>query len=221
MPRNPDAALTKAALLDAGLELLLERGVDLGLRTIPVTEVAARAGRTTGSVYQIWPTQPEFHRDLALAAIRRDAKMFPPQVLIDKGAKVLKRGGTIEEYITVAADGYLPELAESPAFFLVVHFWAAALSDELLSDAIRATYAESQEEYTVAYQLLLDYFGRRAKAPHTAADIALGIRAIAEGFALRLGFDPTAMSKKLKKGQISVFASAVLGFVDQMTEPVD
>ena len=91
----------------------------------------------------------------------------------------------------------------------------------MLREAIRATYAESQEEYAAAYQALLDHFGLRAKAPHSTADIALGIRAIAEGFALRRGLDPASLQTRVKKGQLSVFASAVLGFVERMTEPVE
>ena len=61
MPKR-DADETRRQLLQAGRELLIERGVDLGLRNIPVIDAAARAGRSSGAAYQIWHRQADFHR---------------------------------------------------------------------------------------------------------------------------------------------------------------
>jgi AcrR family transcriptional regulator len=74
-----DKESTRQLLLDAGFEMMLERGLDVGWG-IRVADVTERVGLTTGAAYQIWSGsrtrdgrggQDKFHRDLALHAIER------------------------------------------------------------------------------------------------------------------------------------------------------
>jgi AcrR family transcriptional regulator len=219
--RNPDLATTREELLQAGLQILFSKPTVLGLRNVPVTEVAEVAGRTTGAVYQIWPKQPDFHLDLAIAAIKHDTVALPPQALAAYGAPVMERGGTFEEFVGAAADGYLHDLATSRAFVVVISFWAAALDTPELGDAVRENYADLTATWAEAYEMILAHYGRRMRAPYTAADLAVGIRSVAEGFALRRRFDEASVESPRADGLMPVFTATILGLADRITEPID
>jgi len=184
-----DAQSTRQRLLDAGLELLDERGIDLGLRNIPVTDVAERAGHTTGAVYQIWKRQRDFHRDLALHAVREDD--WSDRGVIEAAVgEANDRASDLQNAFGVGADAYLSHLVDSRSFRNLAHFWAVARSDPALAEAIKAGYDASHAEFRSLFGSLLERFELVPRPPFSIDDITVSFVAVAEGFALRHAIDP-------------------------------
>ena len=60
---------TRRLILEAGLQMLLERGATAGVQHIRLQEVLRSVGLTTGAAYRIWTDQTDFHRDLAVEMV--------------------------------------------------------------------------------------------------------------------------------------------------------
>lgn len=130
---------TRAALLDAALECLVERGY----ADTTLTEVAARAGLSRGAQLHHFPTKAE----LLTAAVghlfdRRIAEFRKAFANFDTGADQLE--STID---------LLWSMYQGPSFVAWVELWVAARNDETLRVAVvemdrhfedqsRAVYAE-------------------------------------------------------------------------------
>ena len=183
-------------MLQAGRELLIERGVDLGLRNIPVIDAAARAGRSSGAAYQIWHRQADFHRELALSAVQ-DETWGDSNVVVEAAGELLINGAPMRQALSAAADAYLEHLVGSRSFFVFVHFWAVALDDPEVRDAIKAGYERFHADFVLLYQALLDHYTLEIRPPFTIDDLAVAFSALAEGFALRRGTDRERTDRRL------------------------
>jgi AcrR family transcriptional regulator len=75
MPRRT-ADETRTLILEAAIQLLLERGVTAGVQHVRLQEVLRTVGLTTGAAYRIWNDQDDFHRDLAVAMV--GVRFAPP-----------------------------------------------------------------------------------------------------------------------------------------------
>jgi AcrR family transcriptional regulator len=214
--RNRDLDETRTELLEAGMRLLVREGVDLGMSGLPVTAVAKEAGRTTGAIYQIWKTQRAFHRDLALEAAERqtwgDAGVIAAVV-----TKELERGAEFDDLITKVADAYLGHLSNTRTFYVIVHFWGAALDDEGLREAIKTGYDSFHRDFTTLLKAMLDMYQMRPREPHTIDDIAVAVAALAEGYALRVQIDPDNV-RATDGNRPGSYASALVPLVRSMVE---
>lgn len=190
------ASSTRQRLLDAGRELLSERGIDLGLRNLPVTDVAERAGHTTGAVYQIWKRQEDFHRDLALYAV---AEQDRPDTAVVRDAirSVRDAGGAQAEILRTGADAYLDYLTESGTFHNNAHFVAVSQNDPAVRTAVKAGYDRVHVDFRDLVGGLLDLFELELREPFTLDDATVMLTAIAEGFALRRAIDPESCRQDL------------------------
>ncbi len=199
------------------MRLLVREGVDLGMSGLPVTAVAKEAGRTTGAIYQIWKTQRAFHRDLALEAAQRQT-WGDASVIATVITKELERGADFDDLIAKVADTYLDHLANTRTFYVIVHFWGAALDDEGLREAIRSGYESFHRDFSTLFNRILDMYQLQPKAPHTLDDIAVAVAALAEGYALRVQIEPDRV-RTTSESRASSYASALVPLVRSMVEP--
>lgn len=218
--QRPTLSETKQRLLQVGRELLFERGIAVGLRNLPITDVVSRAGRTTGAAYQIWPRQELFHRDLALAVVS-DEDWADSSVILDRIAPMLERGAGLKETIEAGADAYMEMLVGSRSFYVLLHFQAAALDDEELRAAVRQGYERLHQEFRDFYQAMMDIFGFELRPGHDLDDFTVAATAITEGFALRIMADPDRgwVAADPPAQRRSLYAHVILDLIDLYLQP--
>jgi hypothetical protein len=207
-PKRPKHHL-RAAVLAAGHELLIERGLEGGATSVSLHAAIDRAADNLGervtpaSVYgRIWESQSSFQQDVLLAAARgypageetptADAA-FGVIASADRSTPAARKAA-LEEVWCVAGAVHVGVLEASRSWQLWVGVWALTVStpstadDEVLGPALR----QGDESATGALRDLLsaviDSLGFRARPPFTVDDFAVAVACLAEGFALRERF---------------------------------
>lgn len=226
---------TRTLILEAGLQMLLERGATAGVQHIRLQEVLRSVGLTTGAAYRIWEDQDDFHRDLAIEMV---GLRFAPPVASAQGAirTALEDGADLEEIARVAALDHVtyaskfhlePESRDSHAFITALALRTAAGSWPELRDASAARHRGSIRAFEGFYAALIERYGRRMRAPFTVTDFTEAMAALGEGFAIRaaegLGhpmFDLTE-DDEVPSGSWTLFGISILGLVTAFTVPLD
>ena len=183
---------TRRLILEAAIQLLLERGATAGVQHIRLQEVLRSVGLTTGAAYRIWNDQDEFHRDLAVEMV---GLRFAPPVSSAATAieDVLDSGGSLDDVARVAALDFVaysskfhlePESRDSHAFITALALRTAAGSWPELRVASAQRHRESIDAFVPFYAALLHSFGRRMREPLTIVDFTEAMAALGEGFAV-------------------------------------
>jgi len=221
------AEQTRRLIIDAALQLLLERGASAGVQHIRLQEVLRTVGLTSGAAYRIWADQDEFHRDLAveMMGLRVSAPTASATAAI---AGFVEHGGTADDVIRAATRDHVeyaaqfhrrPESQDSHVFITALALRTAAGSWPELRAAAAARHEESIDAFSRFYSELMTRFGIRMREPFTVRDLAEAMAALGEGFAVRaaeglehpvieLGDDPT---------EWTLFGIAARGLVDAFT----
>lgn len=217
-------AQTRQLLLDVGTRLLYERGANVGVTHIRLSDVAAAAGLTTGAAYRCWENQDAFHRDLAAAAIRFHDQPPSAETMAEIGHLVETRA-PLSEVVRVAAEANLFRYPENVAFLTTVALRACSRQDETLVEASCERFAATLQSFNGMYAVLLKVYGRRVRPPLTLSDLTRSLMALNEGFALQ------AMSgvshPRVKRSDCppgvgpdwTLFAVAAEAIVERFTEP--
>lgn len=191
MPRR-SAEETRRLILDAALQLLLERGASAGVQHIRLQEVLNDVGLTSGAAYRIWSDQDEFHRELAVEMVR--LRLAPPVASAEAAIQDALATGSMDDVIRAAA---LDHVAYASRFHLepssrISHAFITALSLRTAAGAwpeLRAASAERHEESIAAFSAFyaeqIARFGYRMRSPFTLRDFAEAMAALGEGFAVR------------------------------------
>jgi len=225
---------TRRLILEAAIQLLLERGATAGVQHIRLQEVLRSVGLTTGAAYRIWNDQDEFHRDLAVEMV---GLRFAPPVSSAATAieDVLDSGGSLDDVARVAALDFVaysskfhlePESRDSHAFITALALRTAAGSWPELRVASAQRHRESIDAFVPFYAALLHSFGRRMREPLTIVDFTEAMAALGEGFAVRAaeGLDhPTydiPEGAELHSGQWTLFGIGIQGLVAAFTIPM-
>ena len=225
---------TRRLILEAGIQMLLERGATAGVQHIRLQEVLRSVGLTTGAAYRIWDDQDEFHRDLAVAMV---GLRFAPPVASAAGAieDVLSSGESLDEVARVAALDFVtyaskfhlePESRDSHAFITALALRTAAGAWPELRVASAERHRESIAAFARFYAALLQRFGRRMREPLTIVDFTEAMAALGEGFAIRAaeGLDhPTydiPEGAELPSGEWTLFGIGIRGLVAAFTIPI-
>jgi AcrR family transcriptional regulator len=225
---------TRRLILEAAIQMLLERGATAGVQHIRLQEVLRSVGLTTGAAYRIWGDQDEFHRDLAVAMV---GLRFAPPVASAAGAieEVLSSGGSLDDVARVAALDFVtyaskfhlePESRDSHAFITALALRTAAGAWPELRGASAERHRESIAAFATFYAALLQRFGRRMREPLTIVDFTEAMAALGEGFAIRAaeGLDhPTydiPEGAELPSGEWTLFGIGIRGLVAAFTIPV-
>ena len=225
---------TRRLILEAGLQMLLERGATAGVQHIRLQEVLRSVGLTTGAAYRIWVDQDDFHRDLAIEMV---GLRFAPPVASAQGAiqDVLDGGGTMNDVIRTAALDHVryaskfhlePESRDSHAFITALALRTAAGSWPELRLASAERHRGSIAAFAEFYGALLHRYGQRLRSPFTIIDFTEAMAALGEGFAIRaaegLGHPTYDIPEDAEapSGEWTLFAISIMGLVHAFTIPM-
>ncbi len=225
---------TRRLILEAGIQMLLERGVTAGVQHIRLQEVLRSVGLTTGAAYRIWGDQDEFHRDLAVEMV--GLRFAPPAASAARAIKdVLDSGGSLDDVARAAALDHVtytskfhlePESRDSYAFITALALRTAAGAWPELREAGAERHRESIAAFAEFYAELLARYGRRVREPLTIIDFTEAMAALGEGFAIRaaegLGHPTYDIPEgaEIPSGPWTLFGIGILGLVGAMTIPV-
>jgi AcrR family transcriptional regulator len=217
---------TKQLLLDVGVRMLYERGIDIGVAHVKLAEVVAEAGLTTGAAYRCWDNQDAFHQDLAVAAVLwRDGP--PDGITAAHIAELIDERAPLSEVLRTASEPNLFSYPENMTFLTTIGLRACGPTDEALADAGRRRFEAAMESYTELYDALAELYGRRVRPPFTMAQVALVLASLSEGFALQAmtGMPhPHVERTEVAEGvgtDWSLLACAVEAIVERFTEPCE
>jgi len=230
MPRRT-ADETRTLILEAAIQMLLERGVTAGVQHVRLQEVLRTVGLTTGAAYRIWADQDDFHRDLSIAMV---GMRFAPPVTSAVIAiqDVLAADGPIEEVVRAAALDQVrysskfhlePESRDSHAFITALALRTAAGAWPELRAASAVRHRESIDAFAQFYEQLLEHYGRRMREPLTIVDFTEAMAALGEGFAIRSaqGLDhpmyDIAEGAEVPGGSWTLFGLSILGMIEAFT----
>lgn len=234
MPRRT-ADETRTLILEAAIQLLLERGVTAGVQHVRLQEVLRSVGLTTGAAYRIWTDQDDFHRDLAVAMV--GVRFAPPVTSANLAIRdILAANGPLEEVVRAAALDQVtysskfhlePESRDSHAFITALALRTAAGAWPELRAASAVRHRESIDAFAGLYGSLLHHYGRRMREPLTIVDFTEAMAALGEGFAIRAaeGLNhPMYMipdGSEVPSGEWTLFGISILGMIEGFTIPMD
>ena len=235
---------TRRQIVDTGVRLLLERGLEGGCGNVGMADVLADIERRTGrritnaSVYgRIWATQYEFHRDLLLQA----AEQFPDgeeSALRAAAEAVLGaadlgsprgRRTALEQICVHAGTAHMDALAASRSWQTWLAIWAITVSTPTLEDDLeRGPAIDSRHAVAVAAMarvlgVLLPQVGVTFRPGFTPVQLSMAVYAMSEGLVLHDRFAQPGASAvrpiQLNGQSWPLFSVALLGIVDAFTTP--
>lgn len=227
------AADTRRELINAGLQMLFERGAAVGVQHIRLQDVLRRVGLTTGAAYRIWADQTDYQRDLAVAAVklRISAPSAEATAVVEQ---LIAAGVTPDELIRLVAIGQMelleryrthPVTPEAEVFVTVLALRMNAATWPELAAASKWRHDESVAEFAVLYQRVMDDMGYRMRAPYTVELFAEAMTAVTEGFAVRAaeGLDLLSVSipdgAEGPAGEWTLYGLMVRALVAEFTIP--
>lgn len=199
-----DKEATRQLLLEAGFDLMLERGINPGWG-VRVSEVTERVGLTTGAAYQIWNGsrtvhgaggQDLFHQDLALYALGRivaDAAVAHGERAWD----LASTGASLDRIMQQFGATEWDALSEPALFAAYIAMLASAPSNPELRQASHDAYQASTTNLVEAYSRILDHYDREMVPPHTLEQLIVSVIALADGLCLRALAQPEAVADDL------------------------
>jgi AcrR family transcriptional regulator len=234
MPRRT-ADETRTLILEAAIQLLLERGVTAGVQHVRLQEVLRTVGLTTGAAYRIWTDQDDFHRDLAVAMV--GVRFAPPVTSAVIAIRdILAANGPLEEIVRAAALDQVtyssrfhlePESRDSHAFITALALRTAAGAWPELRAASAVRHRESIDAFAEFYGALLHRYRRRMREPLTIVDFTEAMAALGEGFAIRAAeglhhpmYD-IPNGAEVPSGEWTLFGISILGMIEGFTVPID
>ncbi len=236
---------TRALMLRAATELVCEGvsdpgdpGVSAVLAYVQLTEVAARATAivraeladalgaeitpiTTGAIYQVWPNQSDFQADLLFHLAELDAASGPGIGEVEQIVREAVAAATpLPEVIAAMIEQSFRHTRDSAVFYATLSLYprcgnarvreALGHGDERFADAIRPVW-----------QMLLDGYRLRMRAPYTVEELAVSVGAILEGCALQWRRKPEWTADPLGDPDVSLPTRLAQMVFAQMTEMTD
>lgn len=175
---------TRELLLRTGVEQLHDRGLFVAVTHIRLADVAVAADLTTGAAYRVWARQEDFHRDLAVAAVRhRDEETIHRTV--QRIHEAVDRGSPLSEVLRVGALAQLQESSPNDPFQIALGLRMLSGAVSEVADASRQRHAESTAAFARLYEAMLNRYGRRVRPPLGVDALADALAALSEGFALQ------------------------------------
>ncbi|HVW31151.1 MAG TPA: hypothetical protein VHL53_01315, partial [Acidimicrobiia bacterium] len=175
---------TRTLLLDTALRLLYEKGLFVAVTHIRLADVAREADLTTGAAYRIWERQEDFHRDLAVAAVRH-REIDSIQATFDRVHQAIAEGAPLAEVLRLGALAGLYPNGPTDPFLITLALRAASGNVPELAEASRLRHAESMAAFEALYQALLHRYGRTMRPPFGLEALSHSLAALSEGFAMQ------------------------------------
>jgi hypothetical protein len=239
MTRTPREE-TKRQILETGVKLLMERGLEGGCENVGMSDVlsviADGSGRriTNASVYgRIWANQNEFHRDLLLVA----AEQFPDgeEVAMRQVASTVlsalpldtveQRRFAFSEVCRQAGAAHLHSLAQSRSWQTWLAIWAITVSTPTLDDdrergpAIAHRHAMAVNAMATVLEEILAKVQGTLRPGITIYQLSMSIYALSEGLVLHDRFAPDDHSKvNIAGAEWSLYSVALHGILERFVE---
>ena len=218
-------AETRELLLETGLRALHERGLFVAVTHIRLSDVARRADLTTGAAYRVWENQEEFHRDLAVAAVRHRNQESVDRTT-ERIAAAVASGAPLAEVLRVGAEAHLYMHRPDDPFLITLSLRTLSGSVDEVGVASRERHAESMVAFEGLYSLMLDRYRRRMRPPLGIDALSHALAALTEGFAIQAmsGLEhPVYCQDDTGDGvgaEWTLLGIAIEGIVERLTEPV-
>jgi hypothetical protein len=205
-PARRTRAELRALLIEAGLEVLRERGLGTGAEQLTFKRVFERVAATDGVrvtnasvIGRIWQNQAEF-QSAVLATVATDeldeqgrsvlSATVPFVTRVDRSTPESRRSA-LREVMRLAAEANLAVGTNSRNWATVIGVWALAsgargsgTSDEIY-EAIRAGHAEVEERSVATTEAMMAHLGLRIRPPFDVPQFCAACTALVEGCALR------------------------------------
>jgi len=202
------AAESRRALLDAGLELLQERGVAPGLDRVTLKDAIEVSGVPRSTAYRLYeggPGQLEaFRRDLLGDLDQRidvgDTESAVAEVLEQRQAQLesgdpKQLADVLRETIRVGMKANIDSVLSSVQWRVYMSALASGPGETGVDSTTADLYTESSFEFGQRFANFFDamaaVFGLRPRAPLTVQEFASLVASVTEGVALRQQVDPT------------------------------
>jgi hypothetical protein len=236
VPTRRDKETTRELLLEAGFEMMLEQGLEVGWG-VRLAEVTERIGLTTGAAYQIWNGsrtrdgmggQDHFHHDLAVYAMDRLIS-YTSAGHVAHVQSIADQGASLDRVIREFAAHDFETLTAAPAEgALYLALCAAAVTDRELAERARDSYEQLTELYVGVYEKVLDSFGLEMRPPNTLQNLVASVIALLDGLSMRALVDPDAVPEDHEpptgaaadaNGPWNLFAIGARALLQSMTQP--
>lgn len=215
---------TRALLLRTGVGLLHDRGLFVAVTHVRLSDVAKAADLTTGAAYRVWERQEDFHRDLAVAAVRYRSEETLHRTIQQIHAAV-DGGAPLSEVLRIGALAQLQVSSPTDPFQIALGLRMLSGAVAEVAEASRQRHAESTAAFGQLYDAMLNRYDRRMRAPLDVQAMADALAALTEGFALQSlsGLPhPTFELDDLPDGvgrEWTLIGLAIEGIVERLTEP--
>jgi hypothetical protein len=239
MARTPREQ-TKRQVLETGVRLLMERGLEGGCANVGMSDVLsvieADTGRriTNASIYgRIWATQAEFHKDLLLAA----AEQFPSgeELALSAAADAVlgqadlstpeSRAAALQAVCRVAGEAHLRALAASRSWQTWLAIWAITVSTPTLDDdvergpSIAARHAVAVDALSGVLDAVLAKVNASMRSGTSSRQLAMAVYALSEGLVLHDRFATDDDAAVERSGEVwTLFSVALAGILTGFVE---
>ncbi len=176
---------TRQRLLATGRDLIIEQGLRDTI-DIKLTEVLARAGMTTGAAYNIWSSQDDYRRSLALHIA--ETMEWADERLVGQAIDGLSPDVALDDWITLACDFYFSAFVSRWDYYILLQFWGVKDPGDDLVAAVNRGYDVVHQRFRTLFQKALDVHRLEMIEPHTLDDLCVMATATCEGLALRHRF---------------------------------
>jgi hypothetical protein len=134
-----------------------------------------------GALYQIWPTQPDFQRELLLHLAQLGAEVVPA---IDTTSEQIAGGLTGEELLHTTLRLAWEDTRSDPIFRALLAAYPHIANEEIRS-AMAYQHTTFLERVSQAWRQTLSASGRAMRHPYTVEHVARSVLAVINGFVLQ------------------------------------
>lgn len=210
------AAESRRALLDAGFELLNDRGVAPGLDRVTLKEAIEISGVPRSTAYRLYEggrgQLEEFRADLLadLDIIDVQPSLDAVSEALDEARPLIeskdpvKMAMALRELIRTFTNRNLEAMLASLPWRLYMSSLAAVdtgpSGDRVMNETFRQAADRFGQSYVGLYEQLASMFGLRARQPLSYSDLGLALAAISEGVSLRVATNSGLASLKRPTG---------------------
>ncbi|HET8930002.1 MAG TPA: hypothetical protein VFN21_05030 [Acidimicrobiales bacterium] len=229
MSRRRSLDETHDLLLDTGVRLLLDSGVNVTLGAISLMDVCRAAGLTTaGSAYKIWETQEDYRVALMRHLLR---EAVPGTEAIELLTAVLEAPDTdlpdLTELIRSVAAANATDSIANEASPVYLALWLAAQHDPVLADELYTADVELIDAYGAMYDALVTRYDHDWVPPFNGRLLAVSLSALVEGLDLRSRATPALVNEPLVRPtgpdgadeEWHLFACGVEALIHTFTRP--
>lgn len=231
----------RGLLIDAGVALLREDGLQGGAERVTLPAVFSRVEQTTGrrvakgQVYgRIWESQSAFQTDVLVSAARGYAGAESGPAVAAVGAVLAEADLSTQEgresamwrVCDEAGRAYVDALVASREWLIWLGVWAHAASGDDSSESVGPLVAAIHDGYQAAngvfvdlYRALLETFHLELRPGLTIEQFATAAGALANGLALRARFNPNDVQIGTADGAVPLMALCLRALVVEFTLP--